>query len=213
MNIKTFVIRSVIGIVLSVIIYLGLLRYIYLHFANTEKYIEKYKSLKDASSKDKVVIVIPVNNDKINKLKPVLNSILDQTVRVNNIFIHSTEHKSKYPEIVNKVAYVAKCGQDYCEAMGIIPALLREDNKETIIIILHDNIIYGKDFIQAMVEEIKDKDKPIQTEKAVVIKPKYFKPGTVQKGPQNDKDWLLECLDNCNIDKVSYIENFKAIQL
>lgn len=213
MNIKTFVIRSVIGILLSVIIYLGLLRYIYLHFSSTKKHLEKYKSLKNASTKDKVVIVIPVDKSKINKLKPVLNSVLDQTVRVNNIFIHSTEHKSKFPSDCQNVAYIAKCGCDYGEAMGIIPALLREDNTETIIIVLRDNVVYGKDFVQTMVEEIKEKDKPIQTEKAFVIKPKYFKPNTVRKGPQNDMDWLQECLNDYQLDKVQYMENFRAIQL
>lgn len=210
MNIKTFVIRSVIGILISIIVYIGLIRYLYLHFSNPKKHLEKYKTILKAPSNDKIVAVLPVSKGNEKKLKPVLNSLLDQTTKIDGIIVHTTSPKQEFSDYVKGITYIAKCGRDYGCAMGVIPALLREDNADTILFILQDDTVYGKDFLQTMLEEIKEKDKPIQSNKALVVKPKYFKPETVKLKETNNTDWIKDYLLVEPI-KVDYFENFKRL--
>lgn len=187
---------SILGLIYLILSYYGLIRYIKLHIVSTEHYISKYMSLPKAT-KDRVVISFETDKDGINKIKPFLNSILDQTVRVDDIGITISEPKD-IPENLKKVLSVYSYDKDYDDAGNLICAVLREPDAKTKIIFVEPNMIYGEDFIQNLIEKSeKEKDKIIyvnKKNKECLIKPEFFNDNIsdYKKGKGKCK-WIEDC--------------------
>lgn len=169
MNNKLIIIISIISIIISVIYvilsYFGILRYVKMYIYSPENFIDTYKKLDTGDVNNRVVISITTTPDKLKHIKPVINSLLDQTVKVDLISITTPSNQvDNIPDCIKKAVSVYKTGIDYGDANSLIPVILREGELNTKIITVGDNTIYGKDFIEHLIEKsIKQPDSVIYT--------------------------------------------------
>ena len=180
-------------------------------------YIKNYKT-KRKSTNDKVVVSFTTTPDRIEKIKPMLNSILDQTVKIDQISMNIPEEsknkKYNVPTEYKNVCNVYKSGKDYGPGTKYIPTLLRESECGTKIIIVDDDQLYGDDLIEKLLEESeKNPDKCIYAgdkfsgSGGILIKPEFM--SDVNHDICDDK-WLE---DNLLVDKINikYNKNKKYI--
>jgi hypothetical protein len=222
MSKKTFQILSLLLSVLSLLYlilnYFGLIRYVILHRSKTEDYISRYPSLPKAD-KNRVVVCFTISDIKeFDTIKPFINSILDQTVKVDDIAVTlSYKDIDKIPQQYKKIISGYGYNQDYDNAGNLIFSILREPESDTKIIMVDPHVVYGEDFIETILQSSeKNNDKIIYADKnknikyGVLIKPTFFDEKICQyekgKGCLN---WLTDC---CNTDSMSinYITNYKS---
>ena len=129
---------SIIFTTLFLILYqFELLRYIAIHCKGYKSYLENYKSLDPADDKHKVILSFSVDPQNIQKIRPFLKSILDQTVRANQINLNiPSDFKNVIPKEYTDLVRVLKTEKDYKSCTNCIPTLMRAYDKDTIIIIL-----------------------------------------------------------------------------
>lgn len=204
-------VMSLISIGISLLMYFGIDRYVKLQFDSSEKYIQNYSKLNKGDEKERVIVSFSTTPDRIEKIKPMIKSLLDQTVKVDQIAMNIPETKNyKIPEEYSKILNIFKTGKDYGECEKIIPTLLREGENGTKIIYVNDNIIYGKDFIETMIEESnKEPNFCIENKSSFLVKPEFFKPEVVEyeKDIYDDK-WIKKNLNVSN-KVIKYSENYK----
>jgi hypothetical protein len=194
---------------MTLLYYFGVIRYFEMHFSSHEKYLNNYKNLEKASDK-KVVISLTTTPDKIKHLKPILNSLLDQTVKVDQIALNIPEGlKYDIPKEYNDILNIFYCGQDYGCATKFIPTILREDNGNTIIIILDDKYIYGKDYIETMIEHY-DKNKcSILSKHGILLTPTHCDMDIYKRNCILDDEWIKNCIKS-EKKNISYHENYRS---
>jgi hypothetical protein len=210
------IISTVISLLFIFLSYFGLTRYVGCYFKNTYKLIEKYNKL-PKGSENRVIISFTCTPNKVEKLKPFINSILDQTVKVDLIaFITTPEtdnQKYNIPKYVKDIAILIPSGRKYGKGTKIIPMLLREKECGTIIIGLDENIIYGQDFIYTILEESNKHPKCILIDKkgsVMLLKTDHFDCDVINRENENfDNNWFLsKCKDS---KRIEYTENYKII--
>ena len=187
--------------------YLGFDRYLnillYSKYSNNNKYIKNYNKLNEFSPKQSnIIISLYANNEELNKLKPCINSILDQTIRINKIylFLIGNDDLQDIPAYLKEIVIIIPT-KDYKNNTKIIPILIKEKEADTIILSLENNIIYGKDFIEIMLEEmIKNQNTVLIDNKntCILFKPSYFDAEIINK-----KHFLN------NNKMINYNENYK----
>ena len=209
-----FIILTVISLIITLLYYFGIIRYFQMHFSSTEKYLENYKNLDKASDKSKVIISFSTTPEKIKKIKPMLNSLLDQTVRVDNIVLNIPKNQEyDVPDEYKKIVNIFQCGQDYGCATKFIPTILREENSNTIIILVEDNYIYGQDFIESLVESYEDNKSAVLSKNAILVVPEFFDMSIFKRDIQKlDDNWIQNCI-NCKKVNMNYSENYKSFSI
>lgn len=152
--VKISIIITILSIIYTYLTYIGYIRYISLKKINNDisKYAKYYHSLESTTKEYRVIISMYVNNDNIDKINSVLKSILDQTTKVDEISINISKDVKDIPEYLKKYSNTYKLVNDYGDYNIIIPTLFREKDKDTIIILLPTNYIYGQNFISDFVE-------------------------------------------------------------
>ena len=213
------IISSIISLIMILLSYFGINRYLLLMIKDSESYIANYSKLPKADNKNKVVISLTTTPDNIYKIKPMINSILDQTVKVDQIILvlpHNYKEKGyNIPEYINKVANIVPSGRDYGEGTKLLPILLREKECDTTIIALDDDIVYGNDFIYTMIEESQNNpDKVLVDNKGVsiLVKPDNFGCDVIDRNREKiDNKWFLEKAKDNKI--IEYTENYRNIFL
>lgn len=207
------IIFSIISIVIILLSYFGIIRYLQIRNKNnSDNYIENYNKLeKHEGVKGKVIISVSTTPERIYKIRPMVNSILDQTVKVDELFLIIYQ-KNNYdiPPYLKNVFRIFPFSKDYGKANKIIPLLFKEKESDTTIIGLDDNVIYGKDFIQILLEE-RDKNPDtvlIDTKRTtILIKPEYYGCDILKRDRDNyDEKWLLDNTNNSKI--INYTENY-----
>ena len=181
-----------------------------------DTYIKKYNKL-DSGDKDKVIISITTKQSPI-KLKPVINSLLDQTVKVDLITL-TVPYGTKYdlPEELKGGVLLYRTGKDYGDATCLIPTIMREGERNTKIFTVGDDIVYGKDFIETLLNVSKKfPDKVVYMEngngldvtKGAIFKPSFFDSTFVDmpEGVSCTK-WINKYVKNKK--GVKYNENYK----
>lgn len=154
-------VTMVLLIILTVIIVRhNLHRYALLHFDFTDDlYIGNYMLLDKVNYDKKVIVSLTTTPQRIKRIKPMIKSILSQTVRIDQIALNiPKEYKGKRYEVpaeLENMVNVYTCGRDYGDGTKCIPTLLRENDSETLLILLQDNYIYSEDFIETIIEEYK----------------------------------------------------------
>jgi cellulose synthase/poly-beta-1,6-N-acetylglucosamine synthase-like glycosyltransferase len=218
---RTLIIITIISTIISLIMiffsYFGITRYFLCYNKSTDKLIENYTKLPKASNDNKVVISFTCNRDKLDKLKPFINSILDQTVKVDLIAIitplGNKEEDYTIPKYIKNILAVFPSGKDYGKGTKLIPMILREKEKNTIIIALDENKIYGQDFIYTMVEESKKYPDSVLVDKkgsAILVRSEHFEYDVINREKNNlDNEWFLKKAKNSKI--VDYNENYGII--
>jgi hypothetical protein len=179
--------------------------------------VKNYSKLDKADDKTRVVLSLTTTPERLDKLKPTIVSLLDQTAKVDEIAI-SVPYGKKYkiPPYLKNIAQIYRYAVNYGDAGNLIPTLLREREGDTKIILVKDNIVYGKDFVEVMVERSnKSPDKAVAVKKidgdrGVLVKPDFF---DISVTDYNDKEccgkWLSKKLLK-DVDVIEYGENYKA---
>ncbi len=167
-------IRFVILIIIIIMIVLVLLsalgktlqidRYRRLKYCKLEHLIlldNKYHSLPRASSQ-RTVITLSTIPDRIQYLKPVLSSLLDQTVRVDEICLnlpHISRKGLRYkiPKWLSALTWVKihRCELDQGPATKLLPTLKREQENRSMntrIIVVDDDNIYNNKMIEKILQ-------------------------------------------------------------
>lgn len=199
-------ILTIVSMVFLLLSYLGFIRYIRMHTDSKEKYLDNYKNLPKADKKDKVVVCFALDEKK--DIKPFINSILDQTTRVDDIVL-TTRDRDRYPELEKIVSYHTY-KKDYGDNANLICSILREPESSTKIILVEPNIVYGQDFIEHMVGvSDTNKDSIIKHKNAMLIKPAFFD-NKICNYKKGETDWLKKCT-NSNTIKDNYFGNFKSL--
>ena len=216
MDTSNMLLFSIIFTTLFLILYqFELLRYIAIHCKGYKSYLENYKSLDPADDKHKVILSFSVDPQNIQKIRPFLKSILDQTVRANQINLNiPSDFKNVIPKEYTDLVRVLKTEKDYKSCTNCIPTLMRAYDKDTIIIILSSDTVYGKNFISFLLKESKkDPNKAIFSTKAILIKPDFVDAKKLLSVGNNfDEDWLS---NNLVVEKkyVNYFNNYKSIEM
>ena len=163
---KTFLLIAVaLGVFLIVLSYLGVVRYYIIKNSNsTEKYSRKYLELPKKTN-GKTIITFSTSPGRFKKIKPMINSILQQSSAVDSIITVLPVDKSEIPDFLKGVVVVVPSGKDYGEGNAIIPVLLTEKECNTTIVALKDNFIYGKDCIETFLKESEKYKDTILTDK------------------------------------------------
>ena len=132
--------------------YFGLIRKLTLNLKNPEDYMYIYTDNdKIDTSNYKFIISLSATPEDISKMKPVISSLLDQTVKVDEICINiPPKCINMIPSYMGKCLNVYKLSRDYGKMNNIIPVLRREIDSDTILIALENNLVYGKDFIETI---------------------------------------------------------------
>lgn len=215
---STIILLSFLSITLSLVFiimsYYGIFRYFSLHYFDQEKYVKNYLNLQKAHDDKKITVVVTSTENGLKKIKPTINSLFDQTVRVDEIIlVIPYELNEKIPKDIKNNVWVHNFSKDYGELNAFVPPLLKETNKDDIIIVVKDDIIYGRDFIEDLLE-IHSKHNSViygkndDPDYGVLIQSDYFKYGFEDYEGKDLKGWLDKYL---KVDVVSsnYKESYK----
>lgn len=211
---------SIIYLIYLVIDYIGLIRYYQLHFYSTEHYLSSYKN-KPRYDDSRVVIAFTATEEELKNIKPFLNSILDQSYRVDDIALTIPyKNMDKVPNQYKSLLSSYGFSKDYKDSNNLIYSVLREPESDTRIILVEPNIIYGQDFVQSLLDKSKDNKNSIiygrsdKDEKwGILIKPKFFNTKVCEYDDKSKcADWVEKCSDN-NCKILGYNGNFKRSSL
>lgn len=200
MKTSTLILISTIFSFIYVILdFYGIIRYILLHVLKPSKYIPSYRSL-DSGSSDRVVISIATTPERISKITPVINSLLDQTVKVDIITLNVPYGDYVLPKGLEDAVMLYK-SKDYGKLTAVTPVIAREGERDTNIIVLEDDVIYGKDFIETLLNESK------KFPKKIISTSNIFKNFLIKTNFVSDDDWF----EKTEKKYLKYDENFKRI--
>ena len=217
MNKKNIIILIILSTLISFIIiystyfgvdrYLNILLYSKYSKKKKNKYIEKYTKLNEYIPKQSnIIISLSAKYEELNKIKPCINSILDQTIRINKIylFLIGNNDLQNIPDYLKDIVIIVPT-KDYKKNTKIIPILIKEKEADTIILALDNDVIYGKDFIQVMLDEMIKNDNIVLVDTkntCILFKPSYFDSEII-----NEKNFLK------NNKIIKYNENYKIYHI
>lgn len=208
---KIFVLVAVaLGVFLIVLTYFGVVRYyIIKNSKSTETYSREYLKLPKKTN-GKTIITFSTSPGRFKEIKPMINSILEQTSAVDSIIAVLPVDKSEIPDFLKGVVAVIPSGKDYGEGNAIIPVLLTEKECNTTIVALKDNFIYGKDCIETFLKESEKYEDTILTDKnnsIYVFQPTCFQTNVIDRDRSSfDKDWFLKKAKNAKT--INYSKNY-----
>jgi hypothetical protein len=144
-----------------------------MHMNTTEYYKGNYKKLPKLEN-ERIVIVFAL--DEIKDLKPFVNSLLDQNIRVNDIGVNIPYRLiNRIPESVKSVVSLYGQSTQYNGSDNLIPTVLREPESNTKIILVEPYYVYNQDFISDMVDMSNENPNDIiYSDQAVLVKPCFF---------------------------------------
>jgi len=180
-------ILSIIYLIYIFCCFYGYTRVVELYVSSPKKYIENYSSLEKADKNERVVLNILVNNNQLDKVKPYILSILDQTTKVNdiNILVKGSLRNIIIPDYLKKVGHIYSCN----ECLNNV--LAKERDADTKLIFIKANKVYKKNFIEEIVDfSNKNPNLLIHYNRgkysAYLVKPKFFSDFT------NLTEWMRE---------------------
>lgn len=218
MNKRTIIFLTIISSVISLFytfaVYFGLIRFLgILMLTSSDKLIENYSNLEYHKPKKKVIVSLSAKKDDIDRFRPVINSILDQTIKVDQIALIMGNNEVELPEYLTNIVNVFPSGRDYgkCKGNCIVPLLLKEKERDTIIIGLDNDVVYGKDFLEILLDEINQNEDSIimdDNKYAILLKPEHYGCEILQRDQEKyDEKWFLANTKKYKI--INYRENFK----
>ena len=223
---KTIIIISFISAILSLIYvllnYYGFIRYMGLYMFPVEGYSKNYKNL-DKIGKDRTIISLTATPEQMKKLSTVIKSLLDQTVRVDLISV-TVPYGDKYklPKELEGTVSLFRCGKNRSLLNCLSPVVSRENESTTKIITVGTDTIYGKDFIETLLEESEknpdaiiyssgDAKDNIDISKGVVFCTKLFNKDFIDEGDIGGNEWVNTYFKDTPRKWVNYNENYKRV--
>lgn len=218
MNKRTIIIITIISTVFSLIYilaqYFGWTRYLGIRMStNSDKLIENYSKLQYHEPKRKVIVALHTKQNDIEKIRPLINSILDQTIKVDQIVLIMENKENKLPTYLTNIVNICPSGRDYgnCKGNCIVPLLLKEKESDTIIIGLDNGVVYGKDFLEILLDESHKNPNSVimdNNKYAILLKPEHYGYEILQRDQENyDEKWFIDNTKNHKV--INYGENFK----
>ena len=195
MNKKIAIILLLFTVIIFLIVNYNIYRYIKIHFDDDSGYIKNYKNLSKCQD-CRIVISLTTVPERIKLLKPVIKSLLDQSVKVDQIVLNipkmCKEKPYDVPDDLNNMCNVFTCGRDYGPGTKFFPTILREQETNTIIIMLDDDYIYGYDFIETLLNEYeKEPESAIIMNEAMLIKPEFIDTSVLYTNKKYiDNEWI-----------------------
>jgi hypothetical protein len=192
----------ILSLIYSILVYYQISRYIKLHCTSYDRYLNNYRKLNKINNEERFVVIMNTTFDRINKIKPVINSLLDQTIKIDEIAINLYNKDNKQVNMdniepqIHKVVNIYKInnnGYDSEICNCLIPTLFREQDANTTVLVLRDNIIYGKNFIYRVLKESEKNTNniiEINSENMYIVKPKFFKANSIDKKNVFNKNWF-----------------------
>lgn len=227
-----FLLISIIALMYMFLSYYGIIRYGNMYRSPLENYSTNYTKL-PILDKQRVIVAFKLNiepdspknltlDKELNLIKPFLNSILDQSVRVNDIaLILPSEYSEMANKLPKKYSFISRyfTSVDYGESSCLITSVLREKEADTKIILVSPSMIYGRDFIETMVEESNSHADCIvygrysDWRQGILVKPSFFT-DTISNcnnsGQKSCRNWIHTCSD-AQVHDCRYGETFKAL--
>jgi len=209
------IVSTVLSLIYIVFSYYGINRYLGMYLFPIKSYSKEFTKLDKAS--DKRVVINLLNG---RKGEITVKSLLDQTVRVDEIAINC-KYRDKIRDELRNVCMDYYYSLPYNDVGNLIPPLLREGEEDTIIILVRNNIIYGKDFIETMIENTniyKDSilycGSSLSEWKSVLFYPSMFSEEIIDwNGKSLCGPWLERYVKKNKIRniKIEYKGNFKIL--
>lgn len=196
--------------------YHGYTRYATIKSTPLDKYVKKYASLPKAGGKEeRVVVSLTTTPDRIRYISPTLKSILDQTLRVDEIALNIPyDYKGRpyrVPKQFRSFARIHRVGKCYGVANCLVPTLNREKEQETRIICVQDDKIYSKELVENLTAKSrKNPDVAVITSGSILVRPKFFSPDlpkSLESGVGHD--WISKNL-KCKTMEVKCVGTFST---
>jgi hypothetical protein len=198
MHTSTWLILSTVLSLLTILVaYFGITRYLTLHFSSMDKLAESYKSLPEASKDDWVTVVTCVPKGE-KKMKTTVKSLLDQTVKVNDISAVPEPGKEGISDSLKSVLKPLRAGKEYEGCQALVLAILCTKSDKTTLIWVKPGHVYGKDAIASMLQKAKeDPSRPVVSScgRMAVVRPSHFDPSALDKCQATDAMDLIR--DKC----------------
>ena len=214
---KNTIILLLFGIIVFLTIYYNIYRYIKIHFDDESEYIKNYRKLKKC--KDcRIVISLTTIPERINLIKPVIKSLLDQSVKVDQIVINlpkmCKDETYDVPDDLKNMCNIITCGRDYGPGTKFIPTILREQQSDTIIIMVDDDYIYGYDFIETILDEYeKNPECAIVMNEAILLKPEFLDTDVIYTNKKYiDNEWIKKYIKS-EQKNINYNKNLRSFMI
>ena len=183
--------------------------------SNKEKHIKKFSKKRKIKTKSKIIVSITCEPSNINNIMPMLVSILDQQVRIDNIALnipHKTKNGETYdiPDNLKDIVTIYRCHDYGNKQNNIMPTLLRESEYGTIIISLDENVIYGKTFLKKLLKEsMLNNNRAFFFNEGMLVKPEFFSSDILYV--ENDDDKVIDSKKYIKAQSIlfEYYENYK----
>lgn len=212
-NIILSLVVSFVFLFYTVLDYFGYIRYLRIHIGSMNSYIENYTKL-NKGDKNRVVISFKYDTGDGNneKLRPFLKSILNQTVRVEDISMYTSyENASKIPSDLKRIVTV--CGTNSKKNNEEFRlCIFKEPDNNTKILILNPAFVYGKDFVESMIEESNNNPSKIVLSSdgnGVLIKTSFI--NSSNENIFSNQNWI-ESEDDKKKTVLKYKENYKSMK-
>ena len=129
------ILSTLISFIIIYSTYFGFDRYLnillYSKYSKKNKYIENYTKLNEYIPKQSnIIISLATKYEDLNKIKQCINSILDQTIRINKIYLFLIVNNDLQNDLQNIPDYLKDIviivpTKDYKENTKIIPMLIK----------------------------------------------------------------------------------------
>jgi hypothetical protein len=202
-------------VLLTMIYYYSLIRYVSLHICDHDYYIKKYRNVNKCVD-NRVIISMTTTPDRIKNIKPVILSLLDQTTKVDQIALNipykCNEKKYIIPEEYSSMVNIFRTNKDYGPGTKFIPTILRESECDTIFILVNDDIIYGKDFIETLLNIFKkNPGRALISNEFILLKSEFIDTNIISSTKKYiDDEWIKNYI-KVHKDSVYYDKNLRSI--
>ena len=186
------IISTIISVIFILLNYFGINRLLMLHIYGSKSYRENYSKLPKVSDEKQVKIFVSANKNTINRMEPTITSILDQTNRVDKIYLVLSDKNLTVPDFVSKVCNIV---HSICDGESINCVVSKQKDSDVELIMIRPDVVYGKDFVEKIVEEGEKTNDNLEGQYSKLIKIKNC-----------SGENLLG-----NFQKFSYSENFKRL--
>jgi hypothetical protein len=165
-------------VILIFILYICIPRHVKLRFRNTFSLGQQYMNLPRCSAK-KTIIYFYLNKADIKNFKQTLNSILDQSHRVDmiNVIADESIQDNEIPLYISDVSIVSRCRKKH-----YFKNLIRKEKEAFVnILFLKASFVYDKNFINSIIAETENKESPVCTPQYIYTSTEMFDENIFQK--------------------------------
>jgi hypothetical protein len=179
------------------LLYFGYVRKAEMYIVNPLSAIDTFRNL-PKSSNNRVVLTMFVTKENINNVKVTINSILDQDVRVDMLYIiKSNDNNFSLPPYLENIAYLIDISKNYGNGNSLIPLIFKEKQRNVTIISITPGTIYPRNFIKKLVHNsVLEPNTIFKGSAYTLVKPDFFDMDVISSNMSNlDTNWYLNYIN------------------